>query len=303
MAFKEVFGNTWKDYKNNFWAIFTIIVIFSLVPYLIVQGINYAVIPKDVANEAEQVQAKLLELQNLDATQLSAEQQQEIESLSMQYSTILIKMIPFLVISFVLGIISFLIALFGTAGIVYCSFKKKFSYSDAVKGAKKFYWKIIGLTIVQFLIFVAFAIAVGLFALILGLIYAPLGVIAIIVAAFVGIWLLLKLMFSDYILINENKKVFNSLGESFKLVKGKFWKALGNLVLYLICLLPIFILFFLLAILFVGVPLQSFKSLLIDNNPSGLIVIYILRFLISIFFIGPFSLLFLKNLYLELKKK
>lgn len=90
-------------------------------------------------------------------------------------------------------------------------------FTNAMKSAWKFFWPLLGLTILVGLITVA-------------------GLIVLIVP---GVILGMMLMFASYALVLEGKSVTDSMRRSFDLVKGNFWPVLGRALLFALIILAI----------------------------------------------------------------
>ncbi len=125
MKFTEIFKKSWKDYKENFKAIFTFMFFFNLLPLIIIYGIQWiwAFFDKDV----------LIIILN-PALQ----------------SRGLIHNIPFFISNIILGIISLFISFFVYAGFTSAPLKKaKFKFKDLTSEGSSFYLKYLGFTVVM----------------------------------------------------------------------------------------------------------------------------------------------------------
>lgn len=84
----------------------------------------------------------------------------------------------------------------------------KATYSQALK----FFWRMIGLTLLVYLIIIG-------------------GVILLVIPAIIfGVWFI----FAHWNLFSKNMSVIQSLKESKKIIKGKFWAVLGRVIVFLI---------------------------------------------------------------------
>jgi len=130
--------------------------------------------------------------------------------------------------------------------------KKEIDFSEIFRLAREDFWKYVGLNVVT-MIFLGF-----LFLLLI----IP-GVI------FMVFW-----YFASYFLVQEGKGVLKSLGASMDLVKGRWWKVFGFILL--------------MAIISIAV------------SSVGMIVPFV-GFFISSLIVTPFSIIFFKNFYWGLR--
>ncbi|MEK6925870.1 MAG: hypothetical protein AABW50_01185 [Nanoarchaeota archaeon] len=131
---------------------------------------------------------------------------------------------------------------------------KNISLSECLRVSKGLFWKYLGLCIVTLLALI------GLFILLI----IP-GII------FMVFWI-----FASYALINEKLGIVDSLKKSKSIVKGRWWRTFGFLILLLLIVVAF-----------------SFVIGLLPFIGS----------LISSIIVQPFAVLFLKNFYLDMKKK
>ncbi len=191
--------------------------------------------------------------------------------------------IYFLSFSSILGIVYLFITLFAYSGLTFASLKKKFSFKDLIREGKSHYWGYFGLIIVE---------CIFLFGLTL-LLVVP-GVI------FLVYWSL-----SAYVYGDEKIGILKSLKRSRQLVRGNWWRVFGYLILIFLIMGAIGLILSLIA----SPPTAYGAMLNLRGNSSslGLLVLSSLMDIISRFInrltITPFLILFLKNLYLELKNE
>jgi len=258
MGFGEILKEGWKDYKANFWANSKVILAFYILPLILSSLIIYSVFGSNVQ------------------TILSG-------------AAALADTIKFVEIGLVVFVVGFLLNIFGQIAIVSSSVKKKkYEFSEAIKNAKRFYFRYLGMIVVIvvaliFLVIASIIIAIPLLALgdkgmIVGAIIALVAMVALVVFA-------VYLAFSAFVLADENISVFKAFKRSYNLVRCKWLKVFGYLIL--IGLIMVAISFV------IGVP-----SLI----SSSAIVSSIMEF-ISPFIIVPLGILLLKNFYLEIKKR
>lgn len=182
--------------------------------------------------------------------------------------------------TFLIGIFSLLLQFFVYAGFYGTVVKKeKLNYNNLVKNAKVNFWK-----------FVLFAIVISIFLILLGILFI---VPAIIFGVF---W-----VFAVYILFDEKVKIIESLKRSFNLVKGKWWKTFGYIVLFILISIGI--------IIIAGLVLSPF-NMVIGLIPSTGSVVYAFKVLVnyvgnlvSPIVIMPLAIIFFRNFYLGMKKK
>jgi len=163
--------------------------------------------------------------------------------------------LPLILFAFVVGII-FAVFYFWTS-IAYINIsletKKDIPFNSAFKFARKNFWRYVGL------VFLTIILLIPLFILLI----VP-GII------FLFFW-----MFSCFILLKDNSKIWESMKKSKALVSGKWWRVFGYSLL-------IFILLFIASFIFGSIPF-------VGSIASYLVFV-------------PIMILFFKNFYLELKK-
>lgn len=173
----------------------------------------------------------------------------------------------------VLGLLRIVLYLILSASLVYFVFygKKAMSHSEAIRGGLNYFWRYVGLSIVSlFLLFLLFLLLV-----------IP------------GIIFFVYWIFASYILIGENRGIWESLKESKKLVKGRWWKVFGyTLLLALIMIIIYFIL---------AIPSVLFGFLIPEGNIFVSVLSLILNWISSLLTV-PLIILFVKNFYLDLKR-
>jgi len=139
-----------------------------------------------------------------------------------------------------------------------------------------------------------------------GLNYLPglIGLAVVMIAALIPLYILLIIpgviftiywAFSAYILIGENKGIIESLKASFNLVKGKWWKVFGYLLLILLVLICISVL-----IMIPGFIILKLIELIISKNIMYDLTSEIINLGIALI-TTPLLTIFMKNFYLELK--
>ena len=180
---------------------------------------------------------------------------------------------PFTYILAVLGFVKIILYLILSVSLIYFVFynKRIKSYGEAIRGGMNYFWGYLGLNIVLvFLLFFLFLLLI-----------IP------------GILFLVYWTFAFYILIGENKGIWESMKESKKLVRGRWWKVFGYALLFFLILAAISLV---LSIPSIIVGLVTSKGNIFVSALS-----LITNWIISLLF-TPLSVLFFKNFYLELKK-
>lgn len=201
-----------------------------------------------------------------------------------QYNTGLITFPLYYSISnVILSLISFFLTLFVSASLISVSVKKsKFSYKDLFERGKSKYWKYFGLSIVT-----------GIFILLLTLLLIIPGIIFGVYWAFVA-----------YVFFDKDKKIMDSLKESRKIVKGRWWKTFGYILLFGLISLLIMIVA---SVVELPTYLITMANIFSSTDISLAVLIIssvtsmIYQFLVALV-ISPLFILFLKNFYLEMKK-
>ena len=115
------------------------------------------------------------------------------------------------IVSISLNIVYFFLALFVGVGLIAVSLKKdKFSYKEILENGKTNYWRYFGFTIV-----------VTIFIMLLFLLLIISGVI------FAVYW-----VFAAYVFLEKKQKIIDSLKESKRIVKKRWWKTFGYMILF-----------------------------------------------------------------------
>lgn len=187
------------------------------------------------------------------------------------------------IVSSIINIVYFFLALFVSVSLIAISVKKqKFSYKELVEDGKSNYWKYLGLVIV-----------VGIFSLLLFL-------LLIIPAIIFGVYW----TFAAYVFLEKKQKIMPSLKESRRIIKGRWWRTFGYLLLSALVILAVIIILSIIK-LPVFIPLML-KTLSSSNISLGLLLgsittDFIYQILVTLI-ITPLYVFFLKNFYFEMKK-
>lgn len=195
-----------------------------------------------------------------------------------------------LLISFVFFIISILLSVWMYSSLTYNSLyrKKSMSVKESLRGGWKYYLR-----------YLLFGIVSSIFLIGLFLLLIIPGVI------FMVFWI-----FSVYILVGENKGIIDSLKGSYRLVKGRWWRTFGFLLLFFLICIIIFAFFGLVSdginylinpqfVLdkFSKNPNYTFNNIVIINELIGVLFSFTASLIVI-----PFVILFLKNFYIDSKK-
>lgn len=185
----------------------------------------------------------------------------------------------FFVYIFLFGLISFIFFIIFEAGLIKESISGKFNFHKTINSGRNNFWRLI-----WFFIVVAFFLMLLFLALIIpGIIFAIYWSVAI------------------FVYFDGKKTVIESLRVSFSMIKGNWWKIFGY------SLLMVF-LYVITSLIFGLISLSTELSIYSLENPSAKLLILnvilnsISNFLYNLIII-PFSILFYKNIYIELKKK
>ncbi|MEK6855533.1 MAG: hypothetical protein AABX66_00065 [Nanoarchaeota archaeon] len=285
MGFGTAISRAWKEYKLNFVSILTLVLVFSVVPLLIVGFIGHYFVPSELINQQKEMTTKLQSFNVTEANSLTDAQKQEIEQLYLSNFSLMLKMVPFFIIMLVLYILMFLFYFFGVIGLIKSAFRSNFNFSDAIRNAKRLYWKALRLIIVECFFVLVIGLVVLLIAVILKLVDTSgiLLIIWIILSICFFVWFLFSIAFSIYILVDEEGKVWSTLKKSFILLRGKWWITFAKTLL--------FVLFSILFYTIVGALVYFLFNEQLVISVLGSLIVY------------PIGILFYKNLYLELKSK
>jgi len=230
------------------------------------------------------------------------------------------------------GIVMVIIAIWMQASIIYnVIFKKKsMGFRESIAGGSKYFWKFLGLMLLIGLIFVLPIIILIMFIGLatyfgtisnmgLTILFALLAIIGFIAYFIFVLFFGIRWLFSIYILIGENKGVTDSLRTSSGLVKGRWWKTFGYLLLFLLIIWGISIVFSIPAMIInwiitfstlgaAGLAAASSTSGNLSSLSSSFTNITIITMGISLIFsmlsqiiIVPLGALFVKNFYLSWK--
>jgi hypothetical protein len=190
----------------------------------------------------------------------------------------------FQIVSYFFTLVAIFLGIFVSAGLISTSLKKsRFSLGELIGNAKPRYWKYFG-----------FCIVVLIFVLLLTLLLIIPGII------FAIYW-----TFAAYVFFDRKEKIRASLKQSRMIVKNRWWKTFGYILLFGL----IVILFAIFVGLIAGIPTFLITMLYLVNHPSLSLTFLIVSSLLSFIsgFIlnlvtAPLGILFFKNFYMKMKK-
>ncbi len=181
-----------------------------------------------------------------------------------------------------IGIIVFILDFIMGISFIYVSVysKKNIGFGQAVKGALGYFWDytLLGL------LFIIFLIPLFLLLIIPGIIFS------------------IYWAFSPYVLIKENVGPWEAMKRSKAIVKGKWWRTFGYLILMTILMWLISILFKFPQFIYKLILDVSSTATLNAGVIVGFFIVGIISFLSNLI-TTPLSILFIKNFYLDLRTK
>jgi hypothetical protein len=199
--------------------------------------------------------------------------------------------------SAVVGIAFFLLTLVASVGILVAYVKKeKFSFSDTLKGARAYYFRYLLLMILLGVIFVLpFVISAAV------LFVAPILSAVLFIASFVFLVLMMVYwMFAGYVLVDEDEKVVRSLVKSRRIIKGSWWRVLGNWII-------VMLIFFVIGLIFEIPAIPTGIMAAKEGASQGILIFhFVLSGLLGAagrFITIPLGVMFFKNLYSDIKEQ
>jgi hypothetical protein len=263
MGFGDIFSRSFEEYKKNFKSIFLLLLVFVGIFSIL----SFLVTMMWVIH-SDVIRDFLMGKDIFENF--------EIDSLGI--------FALYFLTNIIVVIAGILVYLFVQASIISSSLRKeKYRYSELVASGKKFYG-----TYLSYSVVITFFL-IGLFLLLI----IP------------GIIFLIYWIFSSYVLYDEKKGIRAALKRSREIVKGRWWMVFGYTLLFFI------IMFLIQGIISMIVAPTQFIYFLKDAPGTPLSTEFFLlnmvlgtlanffSYLISI----PLSILFYKNLYLEMKRE
>lgn len=318
MPLNEIFSQSFEDYKKNWKIVFKGYFWLNALPYLIMMVILFGMLFFLIDTIASSFSSLVTDGAITDTTVLHSLTGNAISSGEMQLVKILLPVIILLVLFFV---VYFILTFMLNLAIYYASLnneKGKLTFKDIFRGGIRYFWRVLGLYVIIFLIFFLVVILGGIILIlitallsalvplflkvILVLISVVVGIFAVLFAIYLGVsWLL-----APYIIIKENRGIFNSLTRSRELVKRRWWLTFGYFLLISIILGLISY--------SIGAFSRRFNILfgtmmgssITSQNYSAIVVLLFFSFVISYIFqlvarvlTFPYSVFFFKNIYYE----
>lgn len=166
---------------------------------------------------------------------------------------------------------------------IYMSFyqkpQNKITFKQSVKGGLKYFWKYLGLLIVS----------IFLLAILFILFIIP------------GIIFMIFWAFATFVLIRENTGIWESLKRSKLIVKGRWWRTFGYVILLGLIMMLISGVFSIPETAYTIFSIASGRLIgLISANPPIAFVVSLITFLARLITV-PLTILFMKNFYLDLR--
>lgn len=262
-TFSKIFSKSIEEYKSNFKGILKFMLIFSGI--ILVVSALFQILTMSFDKE-------ILELiSNPELINSLIENTIQIPSY-------------YIIITLIIGITSFLLSVFVSAGLINSSVKNsKLSFKEIIKKGKEKYWKFLG-----------FSIVIGIFTFLLSLAFLIPGII------FGVFW-----VFAAYVFFEENKGIINSLKTSKKIVKRRWWKTFGYMMLFI---LITFLVISVISLVKAPVTMINLKQTLLQQFDVSLSLLIATKALETLYLLivniilVPFSILFFKNFYFEMKK-
>ncbi len=202
-GFGDLFSETINEYRKKFLSILNIFLFLYLIPIIVFMVIIVILVVILIAGSS----FSEFQITNFSLASITGFATSEMSNAP---AGLLIILIPIILILF-LALVYFL--LLETISILLVGFsKKELLFNEIFRNARKYFWKYLGLIIVQ-LIFL-----LGLFLLLI----IP------------GIIFFVYWIFSNYVLINEKTDIMQSLKRSKEIVKGRWWGVFGYFILIII---------------------------------------------------------------------
>jgi len=241
-GFWELFGDSISEYGSKFVIILKTFLFLYLIPFVIFGLVIWGVLSANLGGKSSAL--------DLIASEGGI---QGIFNIAFGNWAAMGAMIVLFIVIFLLAIV-FIVLLYSS--FINISFAKdgKIGFKKVFNTSKKYFWKYLGLGIVL--------------AILLTILYLLLVIPGIIFTVY---W-----AFAAFILIKENVNIGESMKRSKALVRGKWWRVFGYLLL-------VYIIYFIVAFVVGFIP--------------------IFADLVSMLVLTPFVVIFLKNFYLELKTK
>lgn len=182
---------------------------------------------------------------------------------------------------------------------------------QAIKGGLKYFWRILGLMLIMYLIFLGIFAADVIVSILFYLAFGVFGVFLIILLAIASLCLIIylstKWIFSVFVLFRENTKIIESLRRSSLIVRGKWWKTFAYFLLFYIIMYAVMyassLVIGLVSLPFMGL---FIFSALVSPGFFGAVVflflgIFFTAYIFMMVLVGLIFALWIKNMYLEFR--
>jgi hypothetical protein len=323
MSLETIFSKSWQEFKSNVKMNFKVSFWYFVLPMIILSLIVSIFLASVIPSNIGEIINSMNNTDSLNSTISPNSFQSDINlslitgSVISQSSSLGATIGIFIIIFVILLIIAVIIFYLGYLNIVYASLyneKGKLSLKEIKSKSKKYFWPFLGLTcllMLTFYIILGVAIALGILFIYLFKDIITLGIILLIILIILGLvisyWLIIKWCFSPFILMRENQGIIESMKRSALMVKGKWWKVFGCMLLFVLIVSAISYV----PSMFFSIVYMMFSFLAIFTLTLGgsifAITLFIFLVLTSIFFgiLWAFEtsamVLLFKNFYLELR--
>ena len=328
MTLDTVFSKSFQDYKKNFKIIALAVVLLRLLPLLIITPLMFILVTVPYLN----LNADTLQFLQQNFPSNYSTGQEDVNFLSLTgmavsqpeaaawagISKYIRNILLIGLISIPLSIVLFIFSILFSTVLGYSAFNNKdgkLRFGEAFKKSLHYFWRFLGLILwvylVIFLLFLALVFLMFLCIItLIGIFLIPFVFIGFLVALF---YLAVRWAFAGYFILDEDIGVFTSLGKSKELVKGKFWRVLGYILLIGAIVLVISLVFIVINFIFTSSLASSYPVSTEFNKAEYFNFMYeqslvsaisngILEIIGAIIF-SPFIIFFFKNFYLELKEE
>ena len=267
--FGNILVDSWKEYKRNFRLFFKTYIGLYIIPLAIVTIIS-TIMLINLFGSIPEFQQSLLTGKQITAKDMGSFSPEVVNSLLQYLGIALILSLGLVILNFILCLGIFYVASFN---------KGKMKSGEAIKGGLGYFWKTLGLLV----LLIVFLIPLYILLIVPGLIFTVF-------------WI-----FSVYILFIEKKGIWDSLKGSYHLVKGRWWKTFGYILLFGLIAIAISIMFsipeWIIQFILTSVYDGNFPLLFGTLSTIG----FFTKIAISMVVV-PLGILFYKNMYLQWKE-
>jgi len=299
MRFGEIYSKSWKEFKEGRKELYKLIFWFYAVPAILLFLVSFLWMNSSGTYGAiVSGMNQIVSTQGYNATAIGKMTSEAILSnMNSSFASIMI----------VLEVAVALIMLLALSSIISALLKGgKFNFSEAVKLGKKNYWRLFAFLIV-YIFFLACLFVPGalLIACVLWQFLEPYFLILAALFVILGITFMVFWIFGYFVFIdNGSKGIIKALKDSYRLVKGRWWKTFGYYILFSLIMFLIILCFSIPSLVIQGiVSAEIAKAQLSLGMYSANLWVSQICEILSFFIVFPLSLLFLKNMYLEWKKR